>query len=388
MTLPVPRRRRIAALVATLVATTMLVVTPVHGDDDAAVDRDAPVITHPELTDALSAESWILVEARTGQVIAEHRSAIRRPVASTIKVLTALTVLQNHDLDDLVTVGDEVRGIGGAGVGLTPGDVWTVEQLLNALIARSGNDAAEVLAVHAAGSRAAFVEQMRRVAEDLGMEPIQLASPSGLDDENLVSARALARLARTALAHDDLRSIVARAVVDLPGEGSVASRNELLTSYRGATGVKTGFTDAAGNSMIASARRGERELVAVVLGSLSESARFADAAALLDVGFTETEAVVRSLHVSARRAGGRSLGFDSPEFHLTSPRGAEPTVSIVSLSDGLPTVLLQHGPALPQEIVLTAQADGHASQDVSCVSIARLFVDQAYDALQRMSVDG
>jgi serine-type D-Ala-D-Ala carboxypeptidase (penicillin-binding protein 5/6) len=233
----------------------------------------------------IDAVAYLLLDAVTGQVLVEHAADERRAVASTIKLLTALSVLERTRLDDEVVVGDEVLGIAGSGVGLAPGDRWSVEQLLDALIARSGNDAAEALAAHVGGDRAGFVAMMRADAGALGLEQAVIVDPSGLDDDNNLTARELATIARAALADDQLRPLLGRAQVLLPEAGRLDSRNLLLASYDGATGLKTGYTEQAGNSLVASARRGERELIAVVLGSGADPGRFTSAATLLDLGF-------------------------------------------------------------------------------------------------------
>jgi serine-type D-Ala-D-Ala carboxypeptidase (penicillin-binding protein 5/6) len=233
----------------------------------------------------IDAVAYLLLDAVTGQVLVEHAADERRAVASTIKLLTALSVLERAGLDDEVVVGDEVVGIAGSGVGLAPGDRWSVEQLLDALIARSGNDAAEALATHVGGDRAGFVAMMNADARALGLDQAVIVDPSGLDDDNHLTARELATIARVALADDQLRPLLGRARVLLPNAGRLDSRNLLLTSYDGATGLKTGYTEQAGNNLVASARRGDRELIAVVLGSGADPGRFTSAATLLDLGF-------------------------------------------------------------------------------------------------------
>jgi serine-type D-Ala-D-Ala carboxypeptidase (penicillin-binding protein 5/6) len=261
-----------------------------------------PVAGWPEAPE-VTAEAFVLVDAETGQVLAEQRSRQRRPVASTIKVLTALTVLDRADVDDVVEVGDEVE-VGGASVGLEPGDEWTIEQLLDGLLIRSGNDAAEALAAHVAGDLDAFIELMAQDAAALGLEDLTLTSVSGLDDGNLLSAADLASLARVALDDEQLRPLLGRARSSLPGVGEVVNRNELLEAYPDATGVKTGYTQAAGYSLVASARRDGRELVAVVLASDEDPARFQDAAALLDHGFEDYRSETMSTAIHLLVGGG------------------------------------------------------------------------------------
>lgn len=293
-------------------ATTSLAPPPAP-----AVPGAPPVAWPDPPSGAVTAASWVLIEAETGQRLAEHEPDQPRPVASTIKILTALTTIGRVDLDAQVTVGDEVL-VGGASVGLEPGEVWTARELLQAVLVRSGNDATEALATHVAGDTASFVELMRADAAALGLEPAALVSPSGLEDENLLTALELATLARAALADPRLRPFLAIDEVRLPGNEPAENRNLLLERYPGATGVKTGFTLAAGNSLVASARRDGRELIAVVLDAGDDPARFDQAATLLDLGFDGYARHTLDGRVELAVAGGWQ-GFVAPEITVTAP---------------------------------------------------------------------
>lgn len=268
--------------------------------------------------------AYVLVEAATGQILAAHRADERRAVASTVKILTGLTAVRRAGLEDEVVVGAEVEDIEGASVGLEPGDAWTVEELLDAVIARSGNDAAEALAVHVGGDAEDFLALMREDAAALGLTGVELVSVSGLDDANQLSARDLAVIARAALADEQLRPILGRWTVDLPSEGEVESRNLLLDSYPGATGLKTGFTIAAGNSLVGSAERDGRELVAVVLGAGEDPERFEAVAQLLDLGFDQLVLDTLDATLTYRVAGGE-LHLRVAPVEITSP-GAHPAM--------------------------------------------------------------
>lgn len=383
-------RRGVAVLVLLLLAVS--VPGPVHAE---VIPPPRPVIEGPPPASwpappTIDATAWLLVEAATGQILAARAHDVRRPVASTVKVLTALTIVCRVDLEDLVTVGDEVVDVEGAGVGLAPGDVWTVEQLLDALIARSGNDAAEALAAHVAGSTPAFVELMAADAARLGIDGAVLTSPSGLDDANLLSAADLATMARAALADPDLRPLLARAVVDLPGLGEVESRNELLTTYPDATGVKTGFTLAAGNSLVASAVRADRELVAVVLDAGDDPARFQAAAQLLDHGFERFVAGTVAGHLSVAVAGGE-VAFEVAPVPVTTPSGSPPVLAfhVPAQAPAGPTAVPV---AVAGETVATVPASldrSAAPADVPTADAApgtaelgRAIVDSAYAALR------
>lgn len=336
---------------------------------------------------AIDAPAWILVEGATGQVLAARAPDLRRPVASTVKVLTALTVVTRVAPGDVVTVGDEVTSVGGAGVGLRPGDEWTVEHLLDAVLARSGNDAAEALAVHVAGSAPSFVELMAADAAQLGLDGLTLTSPSGLDDGNLLSARDLALIGRAALADPGLRPLLARRMVELPGLGELDSRNLLLHSYPGATGLKTGFTVAAGNSLVGSAVRDRRELVVVVLGAGEDPARFDAAARLLDHGFERFDLDVVEGRLAVAVAGGE-VTLTVGATPLTAPTGSstELAFSIPARAPTAPT-------AVPVEVdgeqiaTLPATFDD-AGAPADPAGIGHALADSAYTALRAATGTG
>jgi serine-type D-Ala-D-Ala carboxypeptidase (penicillin-binding protein 5/6) len=344
--------------------------------------------------DGLEAESWVLVEADTGQVLAAHRSDVRRPVASTIKVLTALTVLDRTDPSELVVAGEEARDVEGASVGIAPGDQWTIEQLLDAIITRSGNDAADVLAAYVAGDAERFSAMMGEDAERLGLPDAVVVDPSGLTDENLLTAEELATLARAALDDPRLRPLLGRRSVVLPGLGEVETRNELLLGYPGATGVKTGFTLAAGNSLIGSAERDGRELIAVVLAAGEDPAvRFAEAGRLLDLGF---EAFLpRSVTGEVRYAvAGGEVRYEIQATPVTTPEAIEPELDLVPTARP-PEGSLQVEVAAGGRSLGTVTADavdpargGEPAPVEGGALLGRALVDGAYAALRAASASG
>jgi D-alanyl-D-alanine carboxypeptidase (penicillin-binding protein 5/6) len=207
-----------------------------------------------------------------------------------------------------------------------------VEQLLQAVLVRSGNDAAEALAVAVGGGREGFVELMAKDAEAVGLrvgasDGAVIASPTGLDDAQRLSARDLATLARVLLAHPGLRAIVGAEEVTLPGIGTDENRNQLIGAYPGATGIKTGYTEAAGNSVVASALRDGRELIVVVLGAGPDPERFDAATELLDHGFGSFVATEIRGERTLLVAGGRRELVVEP-IPLTAPTGTEVTLEL------------------------------------------------------------
>lgn len=232
----------------------------------------------------VTAAAYVAVDRDSGTVLAARGADRLRSVASTVKMLTAVTARRlEPDLDRVLTAGPEVAGLEGSGVGLTQGERWTMRELLEGMLVRSGNDAAEVVATRTIeGGREAFLAEMRADAARLGLDGAVVVSPSGLDDRNQLSASHLADIALVLLADPVLAEIVGLDDVRLPDLGGLPNRNELVRRDETVIGVKTGFTDAAGWSLVAAADRDGRVTVAVVLAAADDERRFSETARLLD----------------------------------------------------------------------------------------------------------
>jgi D-alanyl-D-alanine carboxypeptidase len=210
------------------------------------------------------------------------------PIASTTKIMTALLVLQRNRLGEIVRIGRTVPRVPLVREGLRVGDRVMVRKLLYALLLYSGNDDALALAIATSGSRRAFVAAMNDEARRLQLHDTHFNSPSGvLDERNYSSAWDLATLTRYALGNPVFRRIVRTRVKRVgwaaPTYAKIyMNKNELLGRYRGAIGVKTGYTSKAGECLVAAATRGRRTLIAVLLHDRN---RYSDAARLFDAGW-------------------------------------------------------------------------------------------------------
>jgi serine-type D-Ala-D-Ala carboxypeptidase (penicillin-binding protein 5/6) len=230
-------------------------------------------------------------------------------------MITALLVVGNRDvsLGEPVRISAEAASTGGGGLDLETGDVYSVRALLFALLLSSSNDSAVALAEHVSGSEEQFVDAMNRAARRLGADDTNFVTSHGLDEPNhYSSARDLALIGAEVLADPTLARIVSTPVAEIRGPNgyiTVENRNELLDVYRGAVGIKTGFTENAGEVLVAAARRHGRRLIAVAMGSADA---FEDARNLLDLGFRR---LARSVVVPA----GRVVG----EIVLDSGRSAD-----------------------------------------------------------------
>ena len=242
----------------------------------------------------LAAASAILEDLDTGQVLFALRPRDRRPIASITKIMTALLALERLPPSRLVTVGEDATKASGSSLGLRVGERISSLDLLYALLLQSSNDAAVALADAVSGSIPAFVRLMNARAADLGLTDTHFASPNGLDDSGYSSATDLALLTRTAYQSALFGRVVDTKTRDIPAPSGpprhIQNRNALLWLYSGAVGVKTGFTSAAGNCLIATAARASGRVLAVVLGEAEDP--FDDAATLLNYGLLEFEPTV------------------------------------------------------------------------------------------------
>ena len=258
------------------------------------------VARHPQPALAINAQAVVLLDIGTRQVLWERDPTGRRAPASLTKLVTAMVVADQAPFDRQVGVTGATdmaaiqQAVPDATVmGLTAGEILTVRELLYGLFLRSGNDTAETLAT--IPGRATFIEEMNRKAAELGMSGSHFSSPVGLDAPDMyTSASDLAIAAATIVVrYPALLAISGTPFMDLPQSAThkaypMQNYNRLVIPgqpwfYPGATGMKTAFTDDAGPSMVATADRDGRRMVAVILHS---SNFFADARALLDYGYS------------------------------------------------------------------------------------------------------
>lgn len=249
------------------------------------LSTQGPVATPPL---RLAARAAIVADAGTGRVLWARRPHRRLPVASTTKIMTALLALRALPRDALVTIPPAATRVPLVKEGLRPRERVRAWKLFYGLLLYSGNDDAAALALATAGSRNAFVARMNAEARALGLRDSHFSTPSGvIDEDNYSSAWDLAALTRVALRDARFRAIVRRRIAHIPWsaptfEKVYVNKNPLIGTYRGADGVKTGWTTLAGHCLVASATRGGRTVIAVVLNDANAPA---DARRLLSLGF-------------------------------------------------------------------------------------------------------
>lgn len=238
--------------------------------------------TNPPVLNAMAA---VLIEESSGRVLYSKSATEKRSIASTTKIMTALTALENGDLEDVVTVSKKAASIGGSTIGLRAGEKYTLKEMLYMLLMISANDSAIAIAEHIGGTVENFAEMMNKRAVSLGAVNSKFVTPHGLDRENQYStAYDVALITREALKNPIFADIVSTVSSSIPGH-NLYNTNELLGSYRGMDGVKTGYTGKAGRCLVTTAKREGMRLISVILGSPTRNARADATRKLLDYGF-------------------------------------------------------------------------------------------------------
>jgi D-alanyl-D-alanine carboxypeptidase (penicillin-binding protein 5/6) len=239
----------------------------------------------------------------TGEVLLRNNESARLPVASITKLMTVLVALEHAKLDDVVTVSPRAAAVGGATIHLRPGERVSVRDLVEAALIQSANDAANALALHVGGgSEQRFVDLMNAKARALRLSDTRFVRPDGLDVVgHFSSARDVTKLARVAMNRPVIREIVARPTETAAGRHLV-NWNDLLSTFPGLLGVKTGHTARAGWSQVAAARGRGLTIYASILGSPSRARRNSDLSELLAWGLSRYRVipVVQSGRVYAR----------------------------------------------------------------------------------------
>ncbi len=228
----------------------------------AGADRSPP---EPRV----SAESAVLIEADTNEIIYKLNDEKRLPMASTTKIMTSLIALENGDLDEEFSIPADAVGVEGSSVYLKEGETVTLRDLLFALMLESANDAAAAIAYRIGGDVERFSELMNKKAQELGLENTHFTNPHGLDDkDHFTTSYDLAKLTCIALANEEFERIVSTRETDAFLCGTprkLVNHNRLLNSLDGAIGVKTGFTRRSGRCLVSAVKRDGVLTVAVTL---------------------------------------------------------------------------------------------------------------------------
>ena len=272
-------------LVLALLFTVLIPVA--HAETEGEATSQESVETAETYVDPyglnISAECAILLDASSGRVLYEKNAEQRHLIASTTKIMTALVVLeQAENLDATVTIPEDWMGVEGSSMYLEAGDVVSIRGLLYGLILNSGNDAATVLATTLAGDEATFVEWMNEYAARFGMNDTHFSNPHGLDAEDHYStAHDMARLMVEAMKNEEFREITHTRYISIDGF-ELYFHNKLLNMYEYCISGKTGYTVAAGRTLVTASEKDGHLLVAVTLNAPDD---WNDQIAMYEYGF-------------------------------------------------------------------------------------------------------
>jgi serine-type D-Ala-D-Ala carboxypeptidase (penicillin-binding protein 5/6) len=277
---------------------------------------------------SVDARAYLVEDGRTGEVLLAHNEARQVSIASLTKMMTVLLALERTQLDDEVTVTPHAAAVGESSVNLQAGERLTVRDLVEACLIQSANDAAWALAEHVGrGDSNRFVSMMNRRARQLGLVDTNFVRPDGLDAAGHVSsARDVTMLARILMQKPVVRRIVAMRDSTIEGGRRLHTWNDLLGTFPGVVGVKTGHTTAAGWSEVAAVRGPGVTVYATVIGSPTRSIRNGDLVELMKWGLARFRVV--SL-ISAGRVYARAeTPYGREEVSLVAPRSVRRAVVV------------------------------------------------------------
>ncbi|MFA5341225.1 MAG: D-alanyl-D-alanine carboxypeptidase family protein [Clostridia bacterium] len=281
-----------------ILLSLILMILPVNASNDSYDKNEVSAIYSLTSIDNLKATSAILVEANTGQILYSKDESKQIPIASLTKIMSVYLVMEavyNNEIsyDTIVKTSAKAHGVEGSSVYLNLGEEFALRELLYAIEVRSANDATVAVAEAVAGSQGEFVNRMNQKATELGMLDTYFRDCTGLTDAGHYSTVKDLSVITRALITDYPDIFLFSRTLEKEFRDKehrdyqyMVNRNNLLNYYDGATGLKTGFTTAAGYCLVGTAQRGEISLVAVVTGEPDNNHRVAETAYLLDYGFS------------------------------------------------------------------------------------------------------
>ena len=248
-------------------------------------------ITEP----TINSRAAIVYELSSGKILYGKEENEKRKMASTTKIMTAIVVLENTNLDDIVTISSKAAGTGGSRLGLHKDDKISIQDLLYGLLLCSGNDAAVALAEHVSGDLSNFANMMNSKATSLGLSSTHFVTPHGLDDDNhYTTAYELALITNYALKNDVFANLVKTKTYTISINNhpkTLSNTNELLGNLDGVYGVKTGFTNGANRCLVTAVKRDNMDIICIVLGADTKKDRTKDSINLINYSFNNFKMV-------------------------------------------------------------------------------------------------
>ena len=260
-------------------------------DDTESIDINSEIETSVNaLTEIknpdLNSRACVVIDRNTNTILYGKNENTKRKMASTTKIMTAIIIIENCKLNESIEISKKAANTGGSRLGLKTGDKITILDLLYGLMLHSGNDAAVALAEYAGNDIPGFAEKMNKKAQELGLKNTHFETPHGLDsDEHYTTAYELALLTNYALNNPTFSKIVGTKNYTITINGyskDLSNTNELLGNLDGVYGVKTGFTNGANRCLVTACRRGDLDIICVVLGADTKKFRSTDSIKLIN----------------------------------------------------------------------------------------------------------
>ncbi|MFI3229435.1 MAG: D-alanyl-D-alanine carboxypeptidase family protein [Bacillota bacterium] len=309
-----------ATVVVTLIGLSVLCLFPIKQNNVVA--------------EAASGSATIVMEATTNRVLSSSNEMARLPMASTTKIMTSFLAITNCDINEVVTIPKEAVGIEGSSIYLREGEKLTVKELLYGLMMRSGNDAAVALAIHVGGSVEGFADMMNAKVAELGLTNTHFVNPHGLHDDNhYTSAYDLAYISSIAMQNETFKDIVSTKNITIEGDTEDETRyfynkNQMLSLYNGANGIKTGYTTNSGRCLVSSSLIDGMQIVCVVLNVYD---MWNESMALMDTAhatysmqhIVDSSAVLRDIDVVCSKLTSVGVKCNSDFYYPLKKDGSE-----------------------------------------------------------------
>lgn len=290
--------KRISKIFFVIILIMLLFTTHIYADDENEIyeniieeseKQEIEAAASSDTKPTINSRRYAVYDRLSGRCIYGKDENKQTAMASTTKIMTSIVVVENCNLDDVVIVTAKAAGTGGSRLGLHTDDEIKVLDLLYGLMLKSGNDAAVALAIHTSGSVEEFAKLMNQKAEELGLKDTNFVTPHGLDNsEHYTTAYELAKITDYALKNETIAKIVKTKTATIYINGNsmqINNTNELLGNVEGVYGVKTGFTNNAGRCLVTSVKRGDMDVIIVVLGADTRKDRAKDTMKLIEYAY-------------------------------------------------------------------------------------------------------
>lgn len=269
-------------------------------NDEEIIDVNAEITSASNIQNKIeipniNSRAYVVIDRNTNTVLLGKNENTQKKMASTTKIMTAIIILENCNLNETITISKKAAGTGGSRLGLKTGDKITIHDLLYGLMLKSGNDTAVALAEHLGTNIQGFAELMNKKASELNLNNTHFETPHGLDaDNHYTTAHELAILSNYALNNKTFAQIVGTKTYTVTINGypkTISNTNELLGNLNGVYGIKTGFTNGANRCLVTACKRDNMDIICVVLGADTKKFRTQDSIKLINYTFNNFEPI-------------------------------------------------------------------------------------------------